>query len=345
LLRFAGLSGPVFFCGKIELMVITILVLLGIIFGSFVSALVWRLRQQELNSAKVIPAKDPRSVILNKVKDLFVIVTNRSFGRPQDDRTGKSKLLSTLNSQLSTHDQYSILTGRSMCPNCHHELSAKDLIPIFSWLMLGGKCRYCHKPISAQYPIVELVTGLLFVTSYIYWPMSLVGRPHQAIFALWLAMLVGFVALTIYDLRWMLLPNRLVYPLAVLASVFSVISIAGATNHVDAFLNNLLAVIVGGGIFYVLFQVSAGKWIGGGDVKLGWLLGLILTTPGKAVLMIFVASLLGTLFSLPLLMSGKLKQHSIIPFGPFLIVAAYIVMLFGQNIIHWYTRSLLITGN
>lgn len=270
-------------------MIIAILVVLGLCFGSFVNALVWRLRQQE---------------------------------------TVKGKSLK----------QLSILNGRSMCPECRHELSVKDLIPVLSWLSLKGKCRYCGKPISPQYPLVELATVVLFVVSYLWWPVPL-GGAQTAILALWLALLVGLLALLVYDIRWSLLPDRIVYPLAGLAVVQMIIAVAANNRPPLALGNEALAVAIGGGIFYILFQASEGKWIGGGDVKLGWLLGLIVGTPGRSILLIFIASLAGSLVSLPLLASHRLKRSSVIPFGPFLIIAAIIVQLFGHTILHWYQST------
>ncbi|MEK7594128.1 MAG: prepilin peptidase [Patescibacteria group bacterium] len=234
----------------------------------------------------------------------------------------------------------SIAKGRSMCPDCKHELTAKDLVPVLSWLSLGGKCRYCKKPIPVQYPLVELVTACLFVASYIWWPESLEGA-QMVVFGLWLAILTGLMALLVYDARWMLLPNRLVYPLTAVAGLQAVIAISLSDSPLTALINTLMAVVVGGGIFYVLFQVSAGKWIGGGDVRLGWLLGLIVATPAKSVLLIFLASILGTLVSLPLLLSKRMKRTSTIPFGPFLIAASIIVVLFGTDILSWYQSVFL----
>lgn len=234
----------------------------------------------------------------------------------------------------------SVIKGASMCPECHHPLAAKDLIPVLSWLTLKGKCRYCGKPISAQYPVVELATALLFLVSYIWWPGEFTTA-QTVIFVLWLALLTGLMALLVYDARWFLLPDRLVYPLTVIASALAVVRILSADKPVQALVGTLAAVIIGGGIFYVLFQLSDGKWIGGGDVKLGWLLGLIVGTPGRAVLFIFCGALLGSLVSVPLLASGKLKRHSLIPFGPFLIAGAIIAMLFGGDILHWYRDTFI----
>jgi prepilin signal peptidase PulO-like enzyme (type II secretory pathway) len=231
----------------------------------------------------------------------------------------------------------SLLRGRSICPNCGHQLAAKDLVPVLSWLSLRGKCRYCNQPIAAQYPLVEFGTAALFVISYIWWP-AITDSPQTAIFILWLLLLTGLMALLVYDARWLLLPNRILYPLAGIAGTQAVILIASANKPLVALLNMLLAVIIGGGLFYLLFQFSDGKWIGGGDVKLGWLLGMIAATPARSLLFIFIASVLGSLVSIPLLASKRLSRTSIIPFGPFLIAGLIIVQLFGADILHWYSQ-------
>jgi leader peptidase (prepilin peptidase)/N-methyltransferase len=234
----------------------------------------------------------------------------------------------------------SITRGRSMCPHCRHELAPADLIPVLSWLSLGGKCRYCRKPISVQYPLVELVTAGLFAASYLWWPQP--PRGWQTVnFGLWLAVLAGLVALTVYDLRWKLLPDRIIYPLSGLAGAMALISVATSDRPFTALLNVIAAVAVGGGLFYALFQLSNGKWIGGGDVKLGWLLGLIVGTPARSLLFIFAASLGGSLVSLPLLAGGKLKRDSVVPFGPFLILGAVVTQLFGADILHWYRQTFI----
>jgi prepilin signal peptidase PulO-like enzyme (type II secretory pathway) len=236
--------------------------------------------------------------------------------------------------------QLSVLKGRSMCPRCKHQLSTRDLIPVVSWLSLKGSCRYCGKPISPQYPLVELATALLFIASYLWWPVALNGA-QISIFVIWLVLLVGFVALIVYDLRWQLLPNRILYPLGAVAVAMAAIKVATAAGPAIALLNLILAVVVGGGIFYVLFQVSSGKWIGGGDVKLGWLLGLVAGTPARSLLLIFLAALIGSLCSLPLLLTKRLKRTSTIPFGPFLILAIIIVQLFGASILVWYRQTFI----
>lgn len=279
-------------------MIIAILIVVGLCLGSFVNALVWRLREQETESAKKKP-----------------------------DRSYLQKL--------------SVGKGRSMCPHCRHELNTRDLLPVVSWVSLKGKCRYCGKPISWQYPVVELATAALFVWSYLAWPKALNGA-EVAIFVLWLGLLVGFMALTVYDLRWFLLPNRIIWPLGLVAAAIALIRIAAAPRPLAALVNAVAAVAVGGGIFYGLYQFSGGKWIGGGDVKLGWLLGLAVGAPALALLFIFLASVLGTVVSVPLLLKHRLRRTSSIPFGPFLIAGAIIAQLYGPAILQWYNHTFLL---
>lgn len=235
-------------------------------------------------------------------------------------------------------EKLSITKGRSMCPHCKHELSVFDLIPVFSWLSLRGKCRYCHKPISVQYPLVELGMALLFVLLYVAWPVDLRGI-QIAIFILCLPLVVGLGALLIYDLRWFLLPDRILYPLYGLGAAIAVLNIIASDNVLRAILNLFLAVLISSGIFYALFQFSSGKWIGGGDVKLGLLLGLVVGTPGRSVLLIFSASVIGTVISLPFLLTHKLKRNSVVPFGPLLIAGLVIVLLLGHPILSWYQST------
>jgi leader peptidase (prepilin peptidase)/N-methyltransferase len=237
---------------------------------------------------------------------------------------------------------YSILTGRSMCPKCGHTLKPLDLIPVFSWLMLKGKCRYCNKSISAEYPIVEVITVFLFISSYIYWPLSF-GREGIFYFVLWLFLLINLIALAVYDIHWLTLPNRVMYLLYGAVLVQIVATFVFFHGGLDYLYGDLLGLVIGGGIFYILFQVSSGKWIGGGDVKLGAILGLYLGSGIDAILMIFLASVVGSVYSLSLMGMGKLDRKAVIPFGPFLIVATIILRLFGQSITNWLkTKGLTI---
>jgi prepilin signal peptidase PulO-like enzyme (type II secretory pathway) len=241
----------------------------------------------------------------------------------------------TPNSKLQTPN-YSVLKGRSMCPNCQHQLAAIDLIPVASWLYLRRKCRYCKKPISWQYPMVELLTAGLFVFSYLFWPTELVANWQYVNFIGWLIILVGLIALAVYDnAKRMMLPDRIVYPLMWLAILSLALQYA-LGRPLDDIYGVILAVAIGGGIFWLIFQISKGQWIGGGDAKLGFLLGLIVAKPEYAFLVLFIASIIALLFTTPLLAMKKLKKNSKVPFGPFLITASIVVVMFGPNILDAY---------
>lgn len=284
---------------------IIILAILGLAWGSFVNALVWRFHEQaEISKAR--------------------------------RRAAKHSGAAGAKARATSAKELSILNGRSMCPSCRHTLSASDLIPVVSWLVLGGKCRYCKQPISPQYPLVEALVALVFVVSYLFWPLTLASVASFIIFGLWLAAVVVLVALAVYDLRWQLLPNRLVLMLAILALAQAVVIITTANSPVSSLVEHIIAAAIGGGIFYIILVISRGKWIGGGDVKLGFVLGLLAGSWGASILLLFLAAVAGTLASLPLLATKKLGRKSVIPFGPFLILATIIVVIWGSPVINWY---------
>jgi len=222
-----------------------------------------------------------------------------------------------------------------MCSHCGHELAAKDLIPVVSWLWLRGRCRYCGVKIQDN-PLVEVSTGLLFVLSYLWWPLPVHGIGLFQ-FIVWLLFVVAFVALATYDLKWFILPDRIVFPLIAIAAAEVVIT---AVWRQDAWfaLDAMLGALTLSGIFYVLFQFSGGAWIGGGDVKLAIVLGLLAGSPVQSLLVLFFASVIGTLCSIPILLKGKKGLKVQVPFVPFLLAGTFLVVQFGQQIINWYTN-------
>lgn len=291
--------------GTIRTMSIVILVTLGLCLGSFVNAFVWRLRQQSAVASHRSPAK-------KKIH----------------------------NSGLTTQD-LSVLKGRSMCPHCKHTLGWHDLLPVVSWLSLGGRCRYCRRPISWQYPIIELLTATLFVVSYISFPHETSGVVGIALFGLWLVLLVGFMALIVYDIRWFLLPDRIVFPLMGIAGVHALLVLSNASHILEASFQHGLSLLFSAGFFLVLYVVSRGAWIGYGDVKLAVVIGLVLGKPELALLMLFIASLLGSFVAIPMLITGKANKSTKLPFGPFLLIGTITVYIFGTAIISWCNNQFL----
>jgi prepilin signal peptidase PulO-like enzyme (type II secretory pathway) len=235
------------------------------------------------------------------------------------------------------HEHRDWVSERSECPHCHHVLAAMDLVPILSWLFLRGKCRYCHKPIPDT-PLTELATPALFVLSYLYWPQAFHGVGLFQ-FVLWLMFLVGFVALAVYDIRWYLLPDKVVFPLMGLAVVWVVGSWALGGSWRDA-AGSIAGALVVGGLFFALHEMSKGKWIGFGDVKLGLLLGLLAGGAVEGCLLLFFASFIGVLISVPLFVIGRANRKTQLPFGPLLLAGTVIVVLFSGDIINTYTTLL-----
>lgn len=223
--------------------------------------------------------------------------------------------------------------GRSMCPHCHHKLGPADLMPILSWLVLGGKCRYCRKPVSWQYPATELVTGIGFAASYVYWPRELAGANEWLLFGLWLLSIVGFIALAVYDLKWMLLPDKIMWPLALLSVI--AVTVLSQIEGVQAVVDSAWGVALAFGFFFLLSALSGGRWIGGGDVKFGFIIGLWLGAV-KAIVAVLLAFYSAALLILPLLMIKKISRKTRIPFGPFLIAGTFVAMLWGAEIVEWY---------
>lgn len=241
------------------------------------------------------------------------------------------------------HRRKDWVKGRSECPHCHHTLAPKDLVPVLSWVSLGGKCRYCRKPIPDS-PWVEIFTSAIFVLSYIYWPSATTtlewstGTVLQLV--LWLVTVVIFVALAVYDLRWLILPDKLVWPAIILAAIQTLISawLLKSSAHI---LYALLGAGLLSGLFLAIYAVSKGKWIGFGDVKLAVALGLLAAEPLMAMLLLFVASLLGLVAALPLLLRGKAKTSTKLPFGTLLVVGLVFTVLFGQALINKYLDLLM----
>ncbi len=261
---------------------------LGLVIGSFVNAVVWRLHE--------------RTTTNNKTK--------------------------------IDADDLSITRGRSMCPQCRHRLFALDLIPILGWLILKGRCRYCQKPISVRYPIVELLTASLFGLSYIVLqPVSLLAWTE---FGFWLYFLTVLIMLALYDLYWYILPDVILLPAIVVGFIYAVVQ-GVASGSVGVTLGLLLPALAAGGSFYTLAAVSKGRWMGGGDIKLVFFMGLILgwSKVGLALMLAFNAGAIIGVILIALKIKHR-KDH--IPFGPFLVGGTIVAVLYGNAVIEWYLR-------
>ncbi len=225
--------------------------------------------------------------------------------------------------------------GRSVCPECNHTLAGKDLVPIFSWLLLGGKCRYCRAPIHWQYPAVEAATAALFgLSAYALHPMDAWTWVRLV---LWLAMLTLLIILAVYDARWMLLPDKIMIPAVFLGLVYVVFE-ALRLHSIMSARGPLLAALITGGIFYVLVAASKGRAMGGGDIKLAFVMGLLLGLRGMAVALL-VAFDTAAIVGLALIIRHRRRLRGTrIAFGPFLVLGTVVAFLYGHAIADWYLR-------
>lgn len=219
-------------------------------------------------------------------------------------------------------------SGRSECPNCHHVLSWHDLVPVLSFAIALGACRYCKKRISIRYPLIEVVTGFLFALA------AAVTMPHDLIS--WLLMLklvvIISVCVTVFviDLEHYLILDKVVYPAMVVSGVL-IIATSVVGGSYSQILSSAICGLAGFVLFGLVWVVSKGKWMGFGDAKLVAWIGLVLAWPSTATAL-FLSFILGAIVGLGLIVSGKKQLGSKIPFGTFLAVATVLAAFYGPQL-------------
>ena len=234
-----------------------------------------------------------------------------------------------------TRNDKSVAKGRSECTHCHHKLAWYDLVPVLSYVWLRGKCRYCHKHISVQYPLVEAGTAILF--GLLYWVIAPAGAYGWVQFVLLLATTVLLVAAFVYDALYMELPEKYMLPAIVLGLIS--LGLKAYQSGWDSLAPQLigLACVV---LFYTaLWYFSRGKWLGAGDIRIVAVMGLYLA-PKQLLVALFFSYVVGSLYGLYVISKVKNKKGIKVPFGPFLIIGLYIGLLAGNAIANWYLSFL-----
>lgn len=221
-------------------------------------------------------------------------------------------------------EEKGIVSGRSHCANCKKTLRARDLIPLFSYLWLRGKCQACKKTISFWYPVTELVSALLFAALYLQvqnWELFMWLAPHF------------FVLLFIffYDLRYQEIHDAVMLPAIVFAFI--------ATFWIGDVRSGLIGAAVGVVFFGLQYLVSRGKWIGSGDLRIGAFMGFMLAWP-MTLLAIMVSYVIGSIVSLYLLATKAATAKTAIPLGPFLVAGTVLAFFFGDPILELYLSIL-----
>jgi len=228
--------------------------------------------------------------------------------------------------------QKSIVSPSSRCPSCDTPLKPWDNIPVISYALLHGKCRYCKIKISPRYPLVEILNAALWAA--VYWRFGL-GWDVIVYFAFMSAL----VAVTFIDLDFQIIPDAITLPgipLGLVAGMFLLPDPMARTMSLG-WQSALIGAAVGFGLFYAVAVASRGG-MGGGDIKLMAMVGAL--TGWKAVLLTtFLGSLVGSVLGLFLMLAKGKGRKTKIPFGPFLALGAVLTLLFGQEILRWYLHA------
>ena len=228
-------------------------------------------------------------------------------------------------------EKQSISNPPSHCPNCNTRLKPRDLVPIFSYLLSGRKCRYCKEKISSRYAIVELLTGILFLIVFnkFYLDISTVY---------YLVLTSILIIITFIDIDHYIIPDGLLIIGSIFAIVFNLIF---KTITIKESL--LGAIICGGGVLAIVYLIEflvKKEVMGGGDIKLFAMIGLFLGIK-NSLLSALISVYVGAIFGVIMIICSKIKKsefNSMIPYGPFISIATLIVMLYGDNIINWYMK-------
>ncbi|WP_162162978.1 prepilin peptidase [Gorillibacterium massiliense] len=221
------------------------------------------------------------------------------------------------------------INTRSHCDHCSHALRWNDLIPLVSWFWNRGKCRYCGASLGYSYWVTEAVTAILFAALPFVLPAQelWIGYPLISI----------LVILTVADLKYQLLPNKIIYPAMVLFVLLRIFI------HPYPLWQSAAGFFAGGLFFYGLarlFQAFGKDAMGGGDVKLIALMGLVLGLK-LLFLCIFISALIGSLVGMILIATGLLKRQTAIPYGPYIALGALVAFFFGNDMIKWYLDFIL----
>ena len=287
------------------------LFIFGSALGSFAAASVWRLRAHQLlqdeKHGASIPKRDKQEV------------------------------------RALMGQKHGAVSDRSRCLHCGRQLNWYDLLPVVSWVSTGGKCRTCKKPIGKMEILAEVGLGLAFVLSYAVWPYEFTTQ-GIVFFVLWCVVLVLLAIHWMYDAKWFLLLDKITLVILVCALLFAGLKLADLAAPLlsASLLGIALTLLALPGFYGLLFLVSRGAWVGLGDVKLLVPFALMLPSWQHAVLLIFLANLIGSLTLLPALLTKRLTRTTRVPFGPFLILAFVITFLFGSHIVAAYLGAFLL---
>jgi leader peptidase (prepilin peptidase)/N-methyltransferase len=220
----------------------------------------------------------------------------------------------------------SIIYPASHCPKCSSNISPKDNIPLLSYILLKGRCRNCKSKISIQYPVVEFLTGLIYLIIYLVYGLSI-----QTL--IYIILSSALVIIAFIDLNEQIVPDVISLPGIVIGFIISFF-----VPYIS-FLNSVLGVVFGGGIILIIGLAGSAIFkkeaMGGGDVKLAAMIGAFLGWR-YIIISLFLGFFLGALTGIILILSKIKSREDVVPFGPFIVLGSFITILWGEKIISWY---------
>ena len=219
----------------------------------------------------------------------------------------------------------SIISPPSHSEGCNRRLTALDLVPVFSYLFLRGKCRSCGAKIGFFHPLMELLTGVLYAFAYLHFGFTL----ELVVAILFISLLI---IITVSDIAYMLIPDKVLLPFGILLIISRIFS--PLNPWWDAF----VGAVIGFGILFLIAFVSKGG-MGGGDIKLFFVIGLVLGSK-LTILALFVSSIIGLVAGVSQLVWKKKGRKHPVPFGPWIALGSVVTYFYGTDILEWYMNLL-----
>lgn len=226
----------------------------------------------------------------------------------------------------------SIAFPPSHCPACSTPLRWYDLVPVFSYILLKGKCRYCGEKISPQYPIIELLNGIIYVIAFYFLRLS-----AEFVFLCIISSIL--LVISVIDYYHQIIPDSLVAVIFIAAVLYKVA--LKYTYNIPLNLVDSIIGLFGAGLLFILIAVVSNGGMGGGDIKLIAALGFILGWQ-QTILSILLSFVIGAIISIFLLLSKTKGRKDAIPFGPFINIAFGITLLWGDKLIDWYLKIFIL---
>ena len=281
---------------------VALLTILGLLVGSFLNVVIYRLP----------------------------IMLERSWQQEYQEYFGEGGDATTERVQPEP-ERFNLMVPRSACPHCGHPISALENIPLVSWLWLRGRCRDCRAPISARYPLVELLTGL--ASGCVAWHF-LPGWPlYGALLLTW-----TLIALTFIDLDKMLLPDQLTLPLLWAGLLLNLLG--GLASLQEAVIGAIAGYLLLWSLYWSFKLLTGKEGMGYGDFKLLAALGAWLGWQSLPLILI-LSSVVGAVVGITLMLLRRHQQGNPIPFGPYLAMAGWIALIWGESITRWYLQTML----